>query len=96
MHYPVQLVTKMVSSVKTRPEQVLLRRVRQREPAELTQLLADLYLVAHLILFVQQLLHRAPHRLGNLVHILRLNDGLQVILQDLGEVVLQLGAAEVL
>lgn len=33
--------------------------------------------------------------LGNLVHVLGLDDGLQVILQNLGEIVLQLGASEI-
>lgn len=32
---------------------------------------------------------------GDLVDVLRLHDGPQVVLQDLGEVVLQLGASEV-
>ena len=61
----------------------------------LTQRLADLHLVQHLVLLVEQLLHRAAHRLRDLIHVLRFDDGLEVVLEDLGEVVLQLRAAEV-
>ena len=39
---------------------------------------------------------RATDSLRDLIDILRLDDGLQVILEDLGEVVLELGASEVL
>lgn len=49
---------------------------------------ADLLLLVALVLLVQQLLHCTLHRLWNLVHVLRLDQGLQVVLQDLREVVL--------
>lgn len=52
-------------------------------------------LVLPLILLVHELAHGTLDSLGDLVHVLWLDQRLQVILQDLGEVVLQLGAAEV-
>ena len=52
-------------------------------------------LILQLVLLIEQLLHAALDCPGDLVHVLRLDDGLQVVLQDLGEVVLQLGSPEV-
>ena len=59
------------------------------------QALANLILPLQLIFLVQQYLHGTLHRLRDLIHVLRLNDSFQVILQDLGEIVLQLAAPEV-
>jgi hypothetical protein len=47
------------------------------------------------ILLYQHLLDIPPDGLGNVVHILGLDDGMQVVLQYSGEVVLQLAASEV-
>jgi hypothetical protein len=55
--------------------------------------------VVHLALLLEQRLngpHRPPNRLRQLVDILRLDNGLQIVLHNLGQVVLQLTAAEVL
>ena len=62
------------------------------------QIVAHLLLVVALQLRVEHLRHgeRALDRAGDVVHVLRLDERLQVILQHLREVVLQLGAAEVL
>mmetsp|Transcript_35444 Transcript_35444/g.88930 ORF Transcript_35444/g.88930 Transcript_35444/m.88930 type:complete len:416 (+) Transcript_35444:840-2087(+) len=59
------------------------------------QLLQQLVLVAALVLLVNHLLHVATHRLGDVVHVLRLDDRLDVVLQHAREVVLQLRPAEV-
>ena len=56
---------------------------------------AHLVLPLQLILLVQQCLHGTFHRLRDLIHVLRLNDGFQVVLKDLGEIILQLAAPEV-
>ena len=56
---------------------------------------ADFILVFPLIPFVEQLLHRALDGSGNLIDVLWFHHGLEVIFENLGEVVLQLGTAEV-
>ena len=66
--------------------------------------MVELELVAHMLLVVELQLgiehlsygHGAFDGLWYMIHVLRLDQRFQVILEDLGEVVLQLGAAEVL
>lgn len=52
------------------------------------ELLFDTSLKVTLIFLVQELLNSSFDSLGNLVHVLWLDDGLELILQNLGEVVL--------
>lgn len=59
----------------------------------LTHRVNDLLVVVHLGATFQQLFHRAFRAFdcsGNLVHILRLDDGLEIILENLREVVYKL------
>ena len=53
------------------------------------------HLVVHLVLLVEERLYGALDGPGDLVDVLRLHHRLQVVLQDLGEVVLQLAPPEV-
>jgi hypothetical protein len=65
--------------------------------------MVQLELVAHLLLVVELQFgiehlrdsHRALDRLGDVVDVLRLDQGLQVVFQDFREIVLQLRSPEV-
>mmetsp|Transcript_11127 Transcript_11127/g.24519 ORF Transcript_11127/g.24519 Transcript_11127/m.24519 type:complete len:258 (-) Transcript_11127:387-1160(-) len=46
------------------------------------------------ILLLENIPHQSPHRTGNMIHILRLDRSLDVILQNLGEVILQIRSTE--
>ena len=63
--------------------------------AKKVQDVADLGLVLFLVLLVQKALDGALDGPRNLVHVLRLDHGLQVIFQDFREVILELRAAKV-
>ena len=52
-------------------------------------------LIFHLILLVEESLNGALDGLGDLVDELRFDDGLQVVFEDFGEVILQLGTAKI-
>jgi hypothetical protein len=60
-----------------------------------TQLNHHLFLVVSLVLLIQPLTHGAFCSLGDLIDVLGLDNGLQVLLQDASKVVLQLRATEV-
>lgn len=62
---------------------------------KLTKHFTYLRLVFHFILLVKELTDSSFHSLRDLIHILRLDQSLQVILKDLGKVVLQFRPAEV-
>lgn len=59
-----------------------------------TQKVANLILILAFIFLVQQLLDRTFDSFGNLIHILRLDKGFQIIFKNLGEVILKLGTSE--
>mmetsp|Transcript_6539 Transcript_6539/g.14453 ORF Transcript_6539/g.14453 Transcript_6539/m.14453 type:complete len:436 (-) Transcript_6539:536-1843(-) len=48
-----------------------------------------------LVLLLENVPHQSPHRAGDVIDVLRLDRGLDVVLQNFGEVVLEVGAAEV-
>ena len=52
-------------------------------------------LILHFVLFIEQGLDGALDGLGDLVDELRFDDGLQVVFEDFGEVVLELGAPKI-
>lgn len=62
----------------------------------LTELVHHLIKVVTLVLILKELADLAGDNLGNVIDVLRLDDGLQVILENLGEVVLEFGTTEVL
>ena len=73
------------------------RQVSNISRLHLSQLqqLANFILLLHLVLLVKELLHTPLHCFGNLVHILRLDNSLEVILKDFCEVILQLASTKV-
>ena len=52
-------------------------------------------LILHFVLFIEQGLDGALDGLGDLVDELRFDDSLQVVFEDFGEVVLELGAPKI-
>jgi hypothetical protein len=61
----------------------------------ITEHVCNFGFIVSFIFPVEQFLHLSPYSLWDLINVLRLDQGLQIILQDFGEVVLQLGATEV-
>lgn len=68
-----------------------MNRIREGSPsAERTQIVAYFCYIVSVALLLEHGLDAAFGSLWNLIDVLRLNDGLEVIFEDLGEVVLKL------
>mmetsp|Transcript_12096 Transcript_12096/g.34597 ORF Transcript_12096/g.34597 Transcript_12096/m.34597 type:complete len:236 (-) Transcript_12096:33-740(-) len=63
----------------------------RRGPVEAVKVLS----LASLILLLEDLTDQTPHGTGDVIDVLRLDGGLHGVLQDLGEVILKVGSAEV-